>query len=234
LRGEARISSGTSSNDLDLAMLTPSYLRAEVMGPLGIRLGLIQINPDWVQFYDVRAKKVHRLPYSEFALDSARRERFLRILPVAIPGPFFLDLALSRSGLGTAEGEKSLRSCAYIESENVYRLLFVERSEFKARNRWHRVDVDPNAYFPLRHSTRLTDPAELLDDKDISWATPEWDLRYSQLTGEGLSTLPRLLKVFAREQLLWSFEWLSAEPIEDRGPELFEWRPAASISVQDY
>ena len=234
LRGEVRISSGRDSTDLDLALMTPAYLRAEVSGPLGVRLGLIQINPDWVQFYDIRHKTVHRLPFVEFAKDSVRRDRYLRVLPVMIPGPFFLDLALSRSGLSGSEGEISLRSCDYLQDENVYRLLFVTRSEFAGRNRWHRVDIDPTAFYPLHHLTRLTSSAELIDAKDLSWANSEWDFRYSQFTGEGFSTLPRRLDVFQREERLWSFEWVSAEPIQDRGPEIFQWRPGASISVQDY
>lgn len=215
--------------------MTPAFLRAEVSGPLGIRLGLIQVNQDWVYFYDARGKRrVHRLPYSEFAYDSARRDRFLEVLPVNIPGPFFLDLALSRSGISEAKDEKSLHSCDYVENDNVYRFLFVTPSEFKSKNRWHLVDIDPNSFFPLRHLTRLTGASEMLNVKDKSWSVPEWKLEYSQLAGEGFSTLPRELKVFGREGLLWSFEWVSAEPIEDRGPEIFQWRPNASMSVQDY
>ncbi|MEO5667670.1 MAG: hypothetical protein ABIR96_06410 [Bdellovibrionota bacterium] len=234
LRGEARISSGGESTELDLALMTPAYLRAEVTGPLGIRLGLIQINPDWVQFYDARKRKVHRLPFGEFTKDSVRRDRYLRVLPVSIPGPFFLDLALSRSGLIDGDNEISLRSCEYQTDENVYRVLYVARSEFEGRNRWHRVDIDPTSFFPLLHLTRLTPKTELLDDKAVSWTIPEWKLVYSDIAGEGFSTLPRKLQVFQRDQLLWSFEWISAEPIEDRGPEIFQWRPGASISVQDY
>jgi len=229
-----RISSATDSTELDLALMSPAYLRAEVTGPLGIRLGLIQINGDWVQFYDARKKLVHRLPYAEFAQNSERRERFLKILPVHIPGPFFLDLALSRSGYVSSGGENSLRSCAYLESDNVYRLLFVARSEIRNHNRWHRVDIDPTYFFPLHHKTRMSEKSELLDDKDVSWANSEWDLFYSQLKGEGYSTLPTLLQVTTRGEPLWSFEWVQAEPIKDRGPEIFQWQPTASTTVQDY
>jgi hypothetical protein len=215
-------------------MMTPGYLRAEVVGPLGMRVGLIQINADWIYFYDTRAKTAHRLPFVEFVRDSARRDRFFNVLPVPIPGPFFLDLALSRSGLESQESEKSLRSCEYLPEENIYRLLFVSRSEFEARHRWHRVDIDPTAFYPLRHLTRLSAVSELLETSEAHWVRTEWDFRYSRRVGEGLSTLPRLLRVFRGDQELWSFEWISAEPIPDRGPEIFQWRPTALMTVQDY
>jgi len=223
------------SIDLDLAMMKPSFLRAEVAGPLGLRMGLVQINNDWIQFYDARRKQVDRLPFSEFEKNSLRRDRFLTILPFPIPGPYFVDYALSRSGLPSdASGEKLLRSCVYDEGRNIYEILYVDKSEVQDRYRWHLIEIDPTNFFPVRHRTLLKMRPQVLTTQDDSWLLPEWDLRYSRFVGAGFSTLPRLLQVYQRDRLHWSFEWLEAERIQDRGEEIFQWRPAASMSVNDY
>jgi hypothetical protein len=221
--------------DLDLAMMSPYFLRAELAGPLGVRMGLVQINNDWVQFYDSRKRQVERLPLDEFRKNSLRRDRFLAVLPFPIPGPHFVDYALSRSGLPDDEsGEKLLRSCVYDEDRNAYEILYVDKSELETHYSWHLLEIDPTNFFPLRHRISLRPRAQVLTNKDTSWSLAEWDLRYSHFVGEGFATLPRVLDVYRREALAWSFEWLEAERILDRGEEIFLWRPSASITVKDF
>lgn len=235
LRGSARIEARGETIDLDLAMMRPYFLRAEVSGPLGIRVGLVQVNSEWAQFYEARNRRVRRLPFEEFQKNSLRRERFLAALPVPFLGPNFVDYSLSRTGLPSDEsGEKLLRSCDYKGSSNVYEVLFVEEALLEKQNRWHLVEIDPTNFFPIRHRSLLMPLNAVLSADELSWDAPEWDLKYSNFLGEGFSTLPRRLQVYQRKELLWAYEWLEAERIQDRGEEIFQWRPTASMSVNDY
>ncbi len=226
--------------ELNLAIATPIFMRAEVDGPLGIRMGLLQINDEWVYFYDTRKKLVRRLPTKEFSKEGLRRQVFLRELPVSLPDPFVIDAALSRSGLVddlSIRDEVSKNYCPYLKREMVYELVYKEDSELNNLERWHRVWIDGKDLFPIKHLTRLA-PKSKRQVQALGrafWETAiEWEMDYSYFSGEGTATLPRRMLVKNRSSKVFSFEWRSAEPIKDRDATLFQWRPSASLRVQDY
>jgi len=223
-----------------LAVATPIFLRAEVNGPLGIRMGLLQINQDWVYFFDTRKKSVKRLPMKEFARAGLRRQAFLRDLPVSLPDPFVIDAVLSRTGLirdAKLDGGVEQQHCPFLKDSMAYELIYKESAEIEGHERWHRVLVDARDYFPIRHQTRLAPnskrPASRLN-KDFWRQAPEWDLTYDHFVGEGMATLPRKIDLSNRKQRVFTFEWREAEPVPDRDDRLFGWRPSASLKVQDY
>lgn len=202
---------------------------------------MLQVNSDWIQFYNPRERLVKRLPFEEFQRNSARRSAYLEELPLALPDPFIIDALLTRSGLEqdrkTHEGlEKSY--CPYIAKHFAYELVYRERlSSPKNWERWHRVWVDATSFYPIRHTTVMA-PQSKRSAGQLSrsfWSkVPEWDLVYSLFTGTGVSTLPRKMSVWSRGRLWLSYEWVRAERIQDRSAGVFQWRPAASMEVKDY
>lgn len=222
-------------------MASPIFLRAEIRGPLGIRLGLLQVNQDWIQFYDARQRLVKRLPFREFERNSLRREAFLSELPVALPAPFIVEAALSRTGIESFREIQEgffTKHCPYNEEIFAYELVYkVPVPGVADAERWHRVYVDATDFYPLRHTTRIAPHSKRKPSNITStfWeAGWEWDLSYSRFVGEGMGTLPRLLTVSSRSGAGFEFEWESAEPVTDRGAEIFQWRPSASMRVKDY
>src|SRR5690606_29052580 len=84
LRGRARLEADARSVDLDLVVSEPRLLRAELVGPLGIRVALVQLNERWGSIYWPREKRLRRIPTEELEKNSARRDRFLRDIHLPI------------------------------------------------------------------------------------------------------------------------------------------------------
>lgn len=226
LRGRAYAKGPKSSLDMELAVAAPRWLRVEIAGPLGVRLGLLQINEDWVQLFVPKEQIVYRFPAGEFGKDTLRRQRFLSLLPLPIHPEIVTDSLLTRVGADAAD---KTPDCDYDAASNAYRLRYAAARG--GRIAW----VDPTTYAPLR--------IWYFDDKvpaiGAGKERPLVDIRYSKFSGSGVSALPTQIEVISklesqsdRAQML--FVWKEAEIWESFDPKVFDWRPTASTTIKDY
>ena len=201
--------------EVEVGLETPLSVRAEILGPLGVRLGLFVIDKDWVQLLVLKDRTVHRLPTSEFKKDTLRARRFLERVPFPILPDVFVDGVLTEVGMVDADPVSA--KCTYDSVKNLNVVAYSKGANH------YRVGVDPASATPLEY--------EQLDAKSTRSI---FSIRYSKLIGEGAATLPRQIEFsFGKEpRLRWI--WTKAERWENPPDSAFFWRPAASISVKDY
>ncbi len=215
MRGRAEIEVRDQSVDLELAVARPHYVRAEVSGPLGVSLALFVVNDEWAQFLDLRARVVHRLPFSEFRKNSLRRDLYMAQLPLGSFAPDLLvEAALTRSGL--PEGVEPTH-CPYLEKENAYLL------EVQAEKQSRRILLDPTSLAPVR-----------IEGYEGGATRASWKLVFRDYVGSDWATLPREVEAFQGDASQWVFRWKEAERWNDFREAAFLWQPTASMNLKDY
>lgn len=220
LRGKVWVESSDLKVNMEVALEAPGLARMEMTGPMGIRVGMLLMNDEWIQLYVPREKAVFRFPKAEAERDTLRRERFFRLLPLRVQPSLAVDALLTRVSLD----EGLVPECEYDDERNAYRL------RFKKGEGGRLVWVDPTSYAPLeiQHFTKGLPP------KGASEIRPDWRVVLSAFTGSGPSTLPSRLEFFSHQGRQLLYEWNSAEAVPNLDPKVFQWQPPASLSVRDY
>ena len=221
LRGKAWTRANGMTVDLELVVRAPDRIRAEILGPLGVRVGLLLLDADWIRLYIPREKLLLRFPAEELAHDTERRARFLHVLPIPVETSVLLEALATR----VRPGPESKRECAYDHERNAYRLTSTEASG-AGRLIW----VDPTTFAPLeaRYYTKG------LPVTDAKRERPEWRVVYSELTGSPPATLPSHIEIFEAGESRVQFEWVRAEAWPETHDEPFTWEAPAGVTVRDY
>lgn len=225
-RGKAFLRTKDLSADLSMVMYSPHFLRAEVIGPMGVRVALLNFNRDWVQLYLPRENELFRLPQSEFKKSSARREAFLRLLPVPVIPEMVPDFLSTHVGL-SKEANISL-GCFYSIQDNAY--IVRESGGKMGRLIW----LDPTTLSPLQQWVFKSFTPR--PDADLSSAEPSLVLKYSQPVGQGYATLRRKIELSRGRDLatFLTLQWESAESWPNPLESVFDWSAPASSSVKEY
>jgi hypothetical protein len=205
---------------LELAVSTPGLIRAEMTAALGVRVGLLVANPDWIQLYIPREKTVFRFPSDEAEKDTLRRERFFRLLPLRVQPSLAVEALLTRVSLP----EGVVPACEYVDSQAAYKLKF--KKDEGGRIVW--VDATTFAPLEIHHFIRGL-PADAAGE-----SRPDWKVVFSALTGSGLSTLPTRIEFFSASGRQLLFEWASMEAVPQMDVNIFDWTPPAALSIRDY
>lgn len=221
LRGRAWAESPGLTVDLELALAESNRARVEMTGPLSVRVGLLVMNAQWIQLYVPREKVVFRFPTAESVRDTARRDRFLKLLPFRVAPGLLIEALETRTGLRADEHPE----CTYDADRNAYRFRFRNASG-GGRIAW----IDPTSAAPLeiRHYEREVPNAPAKEER------PDWKVLYSHLVGEGPSTLPSRIEFHSPKGKQLTFEWSSAERWEQPDDRVFDWQPPAALMVRDY
>ena len=221
MRGRAWAQSTGLNLDLELALYSPRRARVEMTGPLGVRVGLLVMNSEWAQLYIPREKAVFRFPAEEMNRDTARRERFFKLLPFRVEPELLIEALESRTGLPP---DTSI-DCRYDGERNAYWVRFV-RPEGGGKVAW----VDPTTMAPLelRHFDRELPATSAKEER------PDWKVLYSRFTGQGPSTLPSRVEFYSPKGRELTFEWSSAETWDHPDEKIFEWKPAPELTIRDY
>lgn len=217
LKGEALVD-GEKFNAIDLAIAVKKdhFMRAEIKGPLGIVLGVMQMNDDWLMLYIPNQGTVYRLPTEEAFKDTLRRARFFTLIPIPLYPEVMFDVMLTRVALKSFK----LKHCEYLSKENVYAL--------KLQNKMHvkEVWVDPTTMAPLK--IRLFGLKSYKNNMP-----PDYDVKLSALQGAGLATLPSEIKVKTTKGDPFEFIWKKANVIQGSTKGLFNWWPKKA-KLKDY
>jgi hypothetical protein len=220
LKGRARLLLKKEEVDVDLLLAEPRQLRAEVVGPLGIRVALVQLNDRWASIYLPRAQKLKRIPTAELEKNSARRDRFLRDVGLPIFPEIFVEAALSRVGLW--RGRAIPGACAFDPAQGAYWFSW----EAEKRLIW----VHPTLFVPLR--------VEYFEGRfpgtPIEGRRPTWVVEYSEFKGEGPSTLPLRLKGSFASQKAFELVWKEAEIAKNLDSKVFDWAPRGEFQIEEY
>jgi hypothetical protein len=231
LRGKANIKSIDYDIDVELALRDPLEARVEILGVLGVRVGLLVADAEWIRLYIPRENTLYRFPRAEFNKDTLRRERFLELLPLKIVPELFPSLLLERVSLDRAADY----ACRFNEKLNAYELRIVDDKPSGAgRFMW----IDPTRFAPLRlwYFPRQLPSLTKLEEGDINSLRPLVEVEYESWTGEELATLASVLRIrhLSQKSSNIRFEWLRAEQWENAGAAAFSWQPPASAKVKDY
>ena len=209
----------------------PGLARVEIIGPLGIRVALLSLNADWLYFFVPRDKVVYRFPTDELRKDTLRREAFFERVPIPVlPETFFLA-ALTKVSL--PESQKAFE-CRYDPERVAYVVRIPDASPATSgRLVW----VAPESFAPdlsLRFDRHLPALESALEDRSQLAVRAVDEIRYSKPVGAGYATLLSEIEVWRGKTRLFRMKWKDAESWRDIRPEIFDWRPAASISVKDF
>jgi len=233
MRGKANFDAPKfgASADVELAVLASGFARLEFIGPLGIRVALLQINRDWVYLFVPREKSVIRFPTAELSKDTIRRERFLSLLPIpVVPEAFFLGLLSQVGGLEeTLKNPKNIVACDIDPESRSYVLRIPGTSVDPNGGRF--VWVDGVDYYPIKIAYFERSLPKTWNEKTTR---PSFQIDYSNFSGLGTSTLPRHFQLMVQNEKVLDFEWDSAELWENPDMTVFDWRPSASMTVRDY
>lgn len=210
--------------DVELALAEPRWTRVEIAGPLGIRLGLLVLNPDWFYFFVPREKAAFRFPAPELERDTLRRENFLSLLPVPIHPEIFHAAVMTR--IGVPEDAAGL-DCSYDEELVAYRLRLPAPIK-GGRLVW----VDANSFAPdrLLYFDNVLPPLS----QPVSGLRPVFEARFTEPQGGGLATLPTHIEVLRDGKKLLTYRWKEAEAWTSFDPKVFEWTPPPSATLKDY
>jgi|GEM_PF-1226465 len=223
LRGRAVVKTSDASVDVELALAEPRWTRVEIAGPLGIRLGLLVLNPDWFYFFVPRERLAYRFPAPELERDTLRRENFLSLLPVPVHPEIFHAAVMSRVGL--PDDIKGIE-CSFDEERVAYRVRIP--SARGGRIVW----IEPHAFYPDRilYFDGVLPPLAA----PVGTLRPVFEARFSETRGAGLATLPTHVEIFRDGKLLLTYRWKEAEAWDSFDPKVFEWTPPASATLKDY
>jgi len=214
------------SFDADIAARSPDELRVEVAGPLGVKVGLLVMNPEWVRFVVPREKLIMQIPKSELDRKTLRADRFLSAIVVPLPPDLLVAAVTTQSPL--AVGAKML-ACRYQAEKNVYELRLAD-----ARSKGGTIlSVDPTTLAPVewqRYEAFLPDLGSEQTERH------SYRIVFKDLQGQGLSTIPA-------RATLWSYpanspiselKWVRVEVWPDATKEVFDFKHSAAFKVKDY
>ena len=226
LRGQAYIKTSSRTIDLDIALEAPNFVRAEIVGPLGVRLAYFFADNEWVQFFLPREKVVHRLPADAFWKNTLRREAFLGQLPIPIVPQVFIAGVLNIISLDRLGNVK--HDCRYDESSNAY--VVVEKSlESGDQNQSYRVIyIDPTGYFPIK--TLIYDTKKSVEVSQ----RPVYETEFSRFEGAGISTLATKQKYLYLGREAYEFHWKRSESWPGRKTQAPAWKPKKAVEIIDY
>jgi hypothetical protein len=231
IRGKASVEGMGVETDVELVITASGEVRMEFVGPLGMRLGLFLINHDWVYLYVPREKTVLRFPTQELYSNTARRARFLRLIPIPVLPEALFDSVLTRIGI-PQETEVSLLACGFDPESQSYwlRLPYTANSPYKG-GRW--VWIEPHSFSPLKV---FYFDAYLPQQSDLkSVGRPMITAEFSRHMNLGeASAFPRSILMTSSEQKSLKFDWSGIELLQSYNPKIFTWRPPASVIVKDY
>jgi len=219
------------SADVELAVAEGHRARLEFPGPFGIRLAMLLINDEWVQLYVPRENTVSRFPKSELYKDTERRERFLKMIPMpVVPEAFFQGLLTQVGGLKINETKVPAGVSCEVDTElRAYRIRLPGNSVSELGGRY--VWVEGETFYPVQvqYFERFLPPKY-----EAANMRPSFEIRFSKFSGRGVATLPRKMELQILSKTEMSFEWANAEKWDAPNGQVFEWRPAASMTVKDY
>lgn len=220
IKGRAELILEKESVDLEVLLREPQFLRAEVVGPLGLRLALAQLNDRWGSVYFPRDRVLRRIPLAELEKNTARRDRFLKSVGMPVYPDILAQSALSRVGFSMITQMPG--RCAWDPEKRAYWFSW----ELKRRLIW----VHPQSLVPLRveyFDGRF--PGEPLKDR-----RPTWTIDYRDFRGEGPSTLPFHLSASFAGQQVFSLRWKEAEISNDLDLKAFDWTPKGELKIEEF
>lgn len=226
IRGSATVKGPQMSFDADVAARSPSDLRVEVSGPLGVKIGLLVMNQDWVRFVVPREELILRIPKSELDKKTLRAEKFLSAIVVPLPPDLLVSAITTQSPL--ARGAKVL-ACRYSPAENRYELRMAD-----AKGKGGTIlAVDPTTLAPLE-SLRYED--FLPDLGSEASKRHSYRIVFNDLQGSGASTLPARARLWTsrREVPDTELKWVRVEVWPDVTNAAFDFKNAASFKVKEY
>lgn len=229
IRGTVMVRNAELSFEADVAARAPSDLRVEVSGPLGVKIGLLVMNEEWVKFAVLRDKLLLRIPKAEIEKRSLRAERFLSAIVVPLPPSVMVEAVTTQSPL--ANGAKLL-ACRYSHEFNRYELRLADP---KSKGGTH-LAVDPSTLAPLewrRYDAFLPDLG--------SSAAERYDHRivFGRLQGGGLATMPAEAGLWVSEKARSAkpeteLKWSQVEAWPDALNSAFDYNAPAAFRVKDY
>ncbi len=237
LRGGATLTARGRSVDLETALVSGEKLkdlaelrqsglaRIELVGPLGIRLGLVVLNPRWLYVFSISERTVYRFPAEELRKDTLRREALFAKLPVRISPDLFFLTFLGRVGLPDSA---KAPECDFDPDEVAYRVRLPD-GERGGRIVW----VEPWAYYPLK-ALRFEGELPAFAKIGSEAARPASTATYDRVLGEGPASLPSRIQVRLEpsgETL--EFLWRRAEAWPNVDVSVFEWEPPAALKIID-
>jgi hypothetical protein len=226
IRGSATIRGNQMSFDADIAARSPSELRVEVAGPLGIKLGLLVMNDDWVKFVVPREKLVMQIPKSEIDKKTLRAERFLSAIVVPLPPDLMIAAVTTQSPL--AVGAKML-ACRYLPKENVYELRLAD-----AGSRGGSIlSLDPTTLAPLEWRRYESFLPDLSSDQVERYS---YRVVFKDLQGQAMSTIPAKSSLWSlpSKEPISELKWVRVEVWTDPIDSAFEFKHSASFTIKDY
>ncbi len=225
LRGRAVFSTPDGDLDLEVAVREPFLLRAEVVGPLGVRVALFVANTRWVQLFVPREKLVYRLPFEEYQKDSLRRDFFLKDLPFPAIPEFLVPSLLTQVSLDPNPLKKETSNCRVDEESHSLILEFPSETPKTPSLRYW---LDADLGLPLK--------VEFFKGKmAFQNGRADLEVEYFNFKGEGASRFPLQSRFTSGgKKLPFEWNWSQVEVWENPSLEPFEWRPPASIFVKDF
>jgi hypothetical protein len=185
---------------------------------LGVRLGLLQINPEWVHLFLIRENTVFRIPTAELVKDGPRLKAFQQLAPVPLLGEALFYALLGRVEAAELKFKPTGTDQCFFDKATAH--YVIKQDAAIGREIW----VDRSDYYPLK----------MMFFKDKVRQQPWIELRFSGEQGEGPATLMSKSEIWLEGQKKLSFEWDHVEVWESPDPKIFEWVPKASMIVKDY
>jgi len=216
LRGRLSLENKNQRYLADTFLIAPHYLRMLFSNPLGVKIALFQIDAEWVQMFIPRMNRVYRIPKEILQKNSLRRERFLEILPFYIPVDIIVEVLLTRVAISRYPS-KAMTCYKAADSKIPSRL--------KSTLSGQKIDAlfDLQSWAPL--SLRLG--AEKSQGQDLL-------ISFKHFDKEGLSALPRVIRLSRAKKQQLSLKWLEAELIDSDLSTFNSWRPPAGADIIDY
>lgn len=226
VRGTAQVRGPDMSFEADIAARTPSDLRVEVAGPLGIKVGLLVMNAERVRFVVPREKTVLQIAKSELDKKSLRAERFLSAIVVPLPPDLLVAAVATQSPL--ASGARML-ACRYLAEENFYEVRLADPKTKGGSI----LAVDPTTFAPLRWRRYDAFLPELGSEAAARYT---YRVDFGDLTGQGLSTIPAKAALFVAPKTapVSEFKWVRVEVWADPPDSTFDFEHSASFRVKEY
>ncbi len=226
IRGSATMRGEQMSFDADIAARSPSELRVEVAGPLGIKLGLLVMNNEWVKFVVPREKMIMQIPKSEIDKKSLRAERFLSAIVVPLPPDLMVAAVTTQSPM--ALGAKLL-ACRYVPQENAYELRLAD-SKTKGGTI---LSVDPTTLAPLEWRRYESFLPDLGSEQAKRYS---YRIVFKELQGQALSTIPSKATLWAYPSTspISELKWVRVEVWPEPLDTAFDFKHGAAFKVKDY
>lgn len=226
IRGTASIKGEQMSFEADIAARSPSELRVEVSGPLGVKVGLLVMNEAWVRFVVPREKVVLQIPKAELDKRSLRAERFLSAIVVPLPPDLLVAAVTTQSPL--ALGAKTL-ACRYLPEENVYELRLAD-----AKSKGGTIlSVDPTTLAPLESRRYDSFLPDLGSEQSKRYS---YRIVFKELQGQAMSTIPSTISLWTspKTKPITELKWVRVEVWPEAGDRTFDFEAGTAFRIKDY